>query len=322
MGTARILTSFFSIKSSRKKNLYAPVWPDNCNLFPDISSRLQEASINKPTALVLIPILLLGVILAGCNFPMFGGGSGAAPTPDLTLTALFLPLVSTATPPPQASATPTEAASPTPTEAPTNTPEPPTPTPTITATLPSRPGPQSNAWLLASPPVMDGNWGDWVQNATQYGVDYVVFGKSNWEGTSDLSASYALGWDFNNFYIGVKVHDDKYVQNASGSEMWQGDGVELQLDTNLFGDFYVNTMNIDDFQMGFSPGLGSIGGAPEATLYMPRIDRRDETECADRLRCRGWSLPGGDRHPLEHLQPHPSLPGDVQRFHPVRERQR
>ena len=28
---------------------------------------------------------------------------------------------------------------------------------------------------------MDGNWGDWVGNATQYGVDYVVFGKSNWD---------------------------------------------------------------------------------------------------------------------------------------------
>ena len=96
-------------------------------------------------------------------------------------------------------------------------------------------------------------------------------------GTNDLSASYALGWDFNNFYIGVKVHDDKYVQNASGSEMWQGDGVELQLDTNLFGDFYDTNMNIDDFQMGFSPGLGSMRGAPtEATLYMPPLHRRDE----------------------------------------------
>ena len=29
-------------------------------------------------------------------------------------------------------------------------------------------------------------------------------------------------------------------------------------------------MNIDDFQMGFSPGLGSIGAPTEATLYMPR----------------------------------------------------
>jgi len=226
---------------------------------------------NKRTALVLTPILLLGIILAGCNFPLAPGGSEAAPTPDQTLTALFLPLVSTATPPLVPTLVPpTEAASPTPTETSTSTPEPPTPTPTITATLPSRPGPQANAWLLGKPPVMDGNWGDWVGSATQYGVDYVTFGKGNWEGTSDLSASYALGWDFNNFYIGVKVHDDKYVQNASGSEMWQGDGVELQLDTNLFGDFYDPTMNIDDFQMGFSPGLGSIGGPTEATLYMPR----------------------------------------------------
>src|SRR5512137_658085 len=165
----------------------------------------------KRTAFTILPILLLGAILAGCNFPLSSGGSGAAPTPDLTLTALFLPLVPTSTPPVLPTVAPTEASSPTPTEVPTNTPEPPTPTPTITATLPNRPGPQSNAWLLGTAPVMDGNWGDWVGNATQYGVDYVVFGKSNWTGKDDLSASYALGWDFNNFYIGVKVHDDVYV---------------------------------------------------------------------------------------------------------------
>ena len=224
---------------------------------------------SKRTAIILIPILALGLILGACNFPFLGGGAAGNPTPDLTLTALFLPLVSTTTPPPLPSETPTEVPSATPVP-PTETPVPPTPTPTITATLPSRPGPQSNAWLLGTAPVMDGNWGDWVGNATQYGVDYVTFGKKNWEGTNDLSASYALGWDQSNFYIGVKVHDDKYVQNASGSEMWQGDGVELQLDTNLFGDFYDPTMNIDDFQMGFSPGLGSIGMPTEATLYMPR----------------------------------------------------
>ncbi len=276
---------------------------------------------NKRTTLVLIPILLLGMILAGCNFPMFGGGSGAAPTPDLTLTALFLPLVSTATPPELPTVPPADLQpSSTPTEVPTSTPEPPTLTPTITATLPNRPGPQSNAWLLGKAPVMDGNWGDWVGNATQYGVDYVTFGKGNWEGTSDLSASYALGWDFNNFYIGVKVHDDKYVQNASGSEMWQGDGVELQLDTNLFGDFYDPTMNIDDFQMGFSPGLGFHWRAHRGHSLHAALDRRDEDPGGGGFHRRDRALPDGDRHPLEHLQPHPSLPGHVQRLHPVRQR--
>lgn len=224
----------------------------------------------KRSVFLLLPVLLSGLILAGCNFPLYPG-AGIPPTPDMTLTALFLPPTSTPTLPILPSASPSpEPPTATPTEVPTSTPEPPTPTATVAATLPSRPGPQVNAWLLSSPPVMDGNWGDWVGNATQYGVDYVTFGKSNWSGKDDLSASYALGWDFKNFYIGVKVHDDKYVQNASGSEMYMGDGVELQLDTNLFGDFYVNSMNIDDFQMGFSPGLGSIGGPTEAVLYMPR----------------------------------------------------
>jgi hypothetical protein len=225
---------------------------------------------SKRTAFIFIPILSLGVILAGCNFPFLSsGGGGAAPTPDLTLTALFLPLVPTATPPVLPTVAPTEVPSATPVP-PTETPVPPTLTPTVAATLPSRPGPLSYAWLLSTKPKLDGNWGDWVGNATQYGMDYIVYGKGNWEGTNDLSASYALGWDYNNFYIGVKVHDDKYVQNASGSEMYQGDGVELQLDTNLYGDFYTNSMNVDDYQMGFSPGLGSIGGPTEATLYMPR----------------------------------------------------
>ena len=79
---------------------------------------------SKRTAIILIPILALGLILGACNFPFLGGGAAGNPTPDLTLTALFLPLVSTSTPPPLPSATPTEVPSATPVP-PTETPVPP-----------------------------------------------------------------------------------------------------------------------------------------------------------------------------------------------------
>ncbi len=118
--------------------------------------------------------------------------------------------------------------------------------------------------------MIDGNWGDWVDRAYQYPSNAIVYGKSNWSGGDDLKASYILGWDYSYFYIGVKVHDDHYVQNTYGQDLYLSDGVELQLDTNLYGDFYNPAMDVDDFQMGFSPGYGSVNGDKEAYMWMPR----------------------------------------------------
>jgi hypothetical protein len=66
------------------------------------------------------------------------------------------------------------------------------------------------------------------------------------------------------------VKDDHYVQNASGQDLYKGDSIDILLDTNLYDDFYYNQLSADDYQLGISPGKGSVDGTREAVLWYPR----------------------------------------------------
>jgi hypothetical protein len=236
---------------------------------------------------VFLSMLIL-VLAAGCNLPR---AQEATPTPlpsqDLTVTALYQTAVAplpTETPRP-AGATATQLppsltpapALPTPTQLPTSThtPLPPTevpPTPIPpTPTVPyKRGGFTSEAVYLNPPPVINGDWSEWKGVAREYPAQYVVYGSSNWSGENDLNASYYVGWDANYFYVAVKVRDDVYAQNSSGANIYKGDSFELLIDTNVTGDYYVQGLNSDDFQIGFSPGRPTIAdGNPEAYLWFP-----------------------------------------------------
>ena len=51
--------------------------------------------------------------------------------------------------------------------------------------------------------------------------------------------------------------------------MYRGDDIEIQLDTNLAGDFYTTYLSSDDYQIGLSPGnFDSIDS--EAYRWYPR----------------------------------------------------
>lgn len=229
----------------------------------------------RKTLPLSLSILLVMVMLAtACNYPGSTGGTGN-PTPDLTLTALFAPTNTTA---PIVVVNPTQGpTSANPTAAgPTNTSVPPTaapptntPVPPTAAPLPVRPGPQVLASFISTKPKLDGDWGDWVDKTTQYGLDYVVFGKDNWSGKTDLEASFITGWDSSFLYVAFKVHDDVYAQNATGADIYKGDSVELLIDTNLYGDFYTASLNNDDYQLGISPGKGDLSAPTEAWLWYP-----------------------------------------------------
>lgn len=155
-----------------------------------------------------------------------------------------------------------------------------TPTPTSTLTLTSTPTPTgtqvqtnrplTNANFFATPPVLDGVWDEWTDRSTEYPATALVFGGANWTGPADLQASYRAAWDANYLYLAVKVHDDIYAQNATGANLYLGDSLEVLLDTNLLGDLNDRSLSEDDFQLGISPGLGSVDGAKEAYLWFPR----------------------------------------------------
>ncbi len=233
----------------------------------------------------------LAVLLAAqlaCNLPSATRSlSTQIPAPDQTMTALFaftpggtatftLPPVATATqaaagptatqPPAATDTLPAPAATQSPPSLPTSTTAPPRPTVTIPNVRPRAP---VVAKFLTTPPTLDGDWSEWKDITTEYPAAHVVFGDDKWIGADDLQASFHVGWDNNFLYVAVKVRDERYVQNASGENIFKGDSIEILLDTKLQEDFYWDRLSPDDFQLGISPGRPDPGGTKEAYLWFP-----------------------------------------------------
>ncbi len=231
----------------------------------------------------------LAVLLAACNFP----GSTGQPTIDprliytaaaQTLTAqqtsaaqgtpIILPssTLPAGVVPTNTALPPTSTALPTNTPLPTNTTIPSAtatnlpPSPTSTSTSPTRLS--SEAASLSTPPHIDGLWDEWT--TTQYPIKSIVFGAANWSNSSDLQASYRVGWDSHNLYLAVKVFDDTYVQNATGANLYKGDSIELLLSTNPNADSSKLGLIAADYQIGISPGRPGIGQTMEAYLWYPQ----------------------------------------------------
>lgn len=231
----------------------------------------------KKNLSLLAMMCLVATLLAGCNFPLFETAveTPEIPASNLTMTKIVeqlsatptlapvLPNTFTNTPVP---ATATETTVPTNTPKNTKTPKAPTAT-----SVPSRAGDTILAAYMAAP-VLDGTWDEW--KSPQMPLNSVVYGKGSWTGEDDLSASYRIGWDDNYLYLAIKVVDDVYVENATGDNMYKGDSLEVQLDTNYYGDFYTTSLNNDDYQLGLSGGKAGAGkytlaGPGEAYLWAP-----------------------------------------------------
>ena len=182
------------------------------------------------------------------------------PTPNLTLTAIFAPTTaSTLEPSPLPEATATIAVTPAGTQ--------PTLPTSTSGSLASRPnGTPVEAALLQSPPTVDGDLADWA--TTAYSITQITYGAARWSGLNDASGVYYIGWDTSSLYLGVRVTDDEHVQVSSGSSLYLGDSLEIQLDASLASDYYVASVDADDYQIGLTAGnFGSI--APQAYRWYP-----------------------------------------------------
>ncbi len=224
----------------------------------------------------MIMVLLLGVTLAGCNLPSyltptpFIFPSPTATQPAASNTPVAIPSTETSVPIVTATASETAIPSITPTSvppSPTSTTAP-TKTPHPTSTKTPLPGVSAAATFLSSAPKIDGPWDEW--NTTQYPLKNVVFGKANWTGSSDLQASYRVGWDNKYLYLAVKVFDDNYVQNATGAGLYKGDSIELLFSTDRSADSSGQGLLATDYQIGISPGNPSVGKNMEAYLWYPK----------------------------------------------------
>jgi hypothetical protein len=243
----------------------------------------------KKPSFLIISLALAAVILSACVLPFWPTTPTAVPegTPNATLTALFdvntvimptntqpviattiieLPTVdlSTATYTPEPTITSTLAPSETPTETTI-----PSATNAATAAPSMRYNAQMAAMYLSTAPVQDGTYAEWVDKTNKYTMPYFTWGQANWVSHDDLEGVYAVAWDYDNLYIGVKITDENYTQTNSGDQIYVGDAIEILLDTDLLGDFYTTTYTSDDYHLGLSAGNASAGLAPEAYLWNP-----------------------------------------------------
>lgn len=256
---------------------------------------------NKKNLHYSIVTLMVIFSLSACTLPGFSTPTPFSfPTPDKTMTALFEPTQEApATSAPRNTDVPQQEATDVPTEAPEATAPEPTatekteePTATVEPTVSyagpvKRSGPSVTAYYLTSRPTIDGDLYDW-DAPIQRVINKVVYGADKHSGELDASGTVVLGWDEDYLFIGFRVKDDKYVQEATGKNLYKGDSVEILFDGVVSGDFYHQGMSNDDFQIGISPGKGGIAiyqggnklaaldatggessGPPEAYIWYP-----------------------------------------------------
>lgn len=231
-----------------------------------------------------IMTLVLALALSACTLPGFSTPTPFEfPTPDKTMTALFEPTEPAAA---TSAATATETGQET--EVPTSTPVPatdteePTATEEVTATPeptesfegPStRSGPTVNAKYLSDPPKIDSHLTDWDVGIQRI-IDNVVYGADKHSGELDSSGTVVIGWDEDYLYMGLRIKDDKYVQIADKQNIYKGDSFEILFDTHVSNDYYLASLNWDDYQIGISPGKGSPSATKtECYIWYPTAKR-------------------------------------------------
>lgn len=144
-----------------------------------------------------------------------------------------------------------------------------TSSPAATVTLPSSEAQASptlppasgsvEAGAVSSPLAVDGDFGEWP-DVEAVPSAYRVFAADNWDGSSDLQATWRLAWDEENLYVAVTVVDDVHVQTQQGTQIFRGDSVEMQIDTEP--DAGASRVNPATYQLILSPG--NFDGLPPA----------------------------------------------------------
>lgn len=122
-----------------------------------------------------------------------------------------------------------------------------------TVTLPSG---NSSATVEVLPlsfvPALEGDLFEW-EDLPFYTSEYLVYNASTWDGSDDVTALWRFSWDNINLYFAVEVEDDRHVQTQTGNQIFRGDSISLQFDTQLENDFGPQ-LSRDDFQIDISPG--------------------------------------------------------------------
>ncbi len=103
--------------------------------------------------------------------------------------------------------------------------------------------------------------GDWQP------VSGLVHGRAAWTGASDLAARFQVAWAAGGLYLALEVTDEAYAPGPQNTDMWQGDGLELNFDRDLAGDLADPSSSADDYQIGLS--YGPQAASPRGYRWLP-----------------------------------------------------
>lgn len=105
-------------------------------------------------------------------------------------------------------------------------------------------------------------------------------------------AEFRLGWDSENLYVAAHVKDASFVNNYRGSGIWNGDAIEIFVETNPDNDPTMHSYDYDTWQFLFSP-TNADGMSDMAVLGNPSLKagyRPVANQVAARQTRDGWII--------------------------------
>lgn len=145
--------------------------------------------------------------------------------------------------------------------------------PTVTlpssSAAPGQPGSgQVVAVRLATPPTIDADFSDWPEGPTAVS-NHVVHRSNDVTRAPNARAVWQMGWDGTYLYVATAVTDAVHVQTQQGNQVWRGDSLELQIETNPARNG--RTLGPTNFQIALSPG-NFTDIPPSAFRFQGRAD--------------------------------------------------
>lgn len=129
------------------------------------------------------------------------------------------------------------------------------------------------------PVTIDGDFSDWdrdeltrLTELDMADLSLLKYNRRALNGTEDCSGHMRFMWDPQNLYLRADVMDDHVVSGPAGKDLYKGDNVTLWIDQDLESDFYQAGRSRDDWQIGFTPGVGAAPAAAYCWCPQPGTD--------------------------------------------------